>query len=124
MTRVLRRLLSLAASGLCLLSLLASVGAGWLWGRSYRTPTAVEFPWAGGRWEVALQRGKVGADNEPQRRLERERESRRRAQVFGECVRLSQQYDALRLRLRTAGAGERDAIRAEMGRVKAAADVN
>src|SRR5438045_69604 len=31
MTRTLRRLSRLAVSGLCLLSLLACVGAGWLW---------------------------------------------------------------------------------------------
>ena len=36
MTRIIRRVFRLAASGLCLLSLLACVGAGWLWWRSGR----------------------------------------------------------------------------------------
>ena len=53
MTRVLRRLLRLAVSGLCLLSLLACVGAGWLWWHSLRIlfrthGTTCVVGWGGG----------------------------------------------------------------------------
>src|SRR4051794_21102573 len=42
-SRTLRRLIRLAVSGLCLLSLVACVGAGWLWRRSYRVHDRVGY---------------------------------------------------------------------------------
>src|SRR5690242_19812913 len=41
-----------------------------LWVRSYRTRTVVEFWRADGLWEVVSDRGRLGLDNEAQRRLE------------------------------------------------------
>src|SRR4051794_7427574 len=41
---MIRRLFRVAVAGLCLLSLLACVGAGWLWWRSYRATDAAHPP--------------------------------------------------------------------------------
>jgi hypothetical protein len=40
---------------------------------SYETQPTLEFPWRGERWEVLCDQGEVWLDNEPQRRLDRER---------------------------------------------------
>src|SRR5688572_28761795 len=65
-----RRLPGTAAM-FCLLSLLACMGLGGLWWRSYRVRDAREFEWSGVRWEVATDKGRVLLGNGPQQRVER-----------------------------------------------------
>lgn len=60
MTRTLRCLFRLAVSGLCLLSLLACIGAGWLWRRSdHGGQDSTSFLWAGDRYTVYSTEGRL-----------------------------------------------------------------
>src|SRR4051794_40802696 len=60
MTRILRRLFRPAVSGLCLMSLLAACGVGWVWRRSLCRSELVE--WVHGRRAVFARTVKGGVE--------------------------------------------------------------